>query len=132
MSDEYLGQMESTLLISFLKVSKIKWWLADPQNPSIIRELKSLFEKVYSAGDLDKNSKMIEIMDGDDVDTTFLVASSALKVVQQLLLPGKSSVCLHTRFNDMVLFMLSQKHMKETAELFTIETAILPQRLSLV
>ena len=78
MSDEYLGQMESTLLISFLKVSKIKWSLADPQNPSIIRDIKSLFDKVYSPGDLDKNSQMIEIMDGDNVDTTLLVASSAM------------------------------------------------------
>lgn len=103
--------MESTLLISFLKASKIKRWLADPRNPSIIREIKSLFDKVYSPGDLDKNSQTIEIMDDDDVVTTFSAASSAPKIVQQLLLSGKSSVRLHARFKRRgLVYAVSKTH----------------------
>ena len=90
--------MESTLLTSFLKASKIKQWLANLQNSSIMKQIKSLFDKTYSPSAFDKNSKMIELMDDDNVSAKFLEASSAPKIVQQLLYPGKTMVCLHARF----------------------------------
>ena len=74
--------MESTLLTLFLKASKIKWWLANLQNPSIMKEIKFLFDKTYSPNAFDKNSETIELMDDDNVSTKFLEALSALKIVQ--------------------------------------------------
>ena len=103
--------MESTLLASFLKASKIKRWLANPQNPSIVKEIKSLFDKIYSSGDLDKNSKTIELMDDDEVNAKYLPASSAPKIVQQFLNPGKTSVRLHARFKRHgIIYAVSKTH----------------------
>ena len=90
--------MESTLLTSFLKTLKIKWWLENPQNPSVMKEIKSLFDKTYSPGAFDKNSEIVELMDDDNVSAKFLEALSAPKIVQQILHPGKTMVCLHARF----------------------------------
>lgn len=98
MSDIYLGQMESTLLASFLKASKVKRWLADPQNPSIVKEIKALFDKVYSPGELEKNSQTIELVDDDDTGTKFLATSSAPEIVQRFLQSKATGVRLHARF----------------------------------
>ena len=45
--------MESTLLMSFLKASKLKWWMADPSNPVLIQQIRSLYDKVYSPNSAD-------------------------------------------------------------------------------
>ena len=42
------GQMESTLLESFLRAGKLKRWLAKPDCPAVIKECKQLFDKVYA------------------------------------------------------------------------------------
>jgi hypothetical protein len=39
--------MESTLLNSFLKASKLRRWLADPSCPDFIREIKVLYDNIY-------------------------------------------------------------------------------------
>ena len=103
--------MESTLLTSFFKASKIKRWLANPQNSSIMKQNKSLFDKTYSPGAFNKNSETIELMDDDDVSAKFLEASSAPKIVQQLLYPGKTRVRLHTRFKcHGLVYSVSKTH----------------------
>lgn len=48
-----LGQMESTLLTSFLKASKIKRWLANPEAPPIVRQIKSLYDRIYTPNTAD-------------------------------------------------------------------------------
>jgi hypothetical protein len=40
--------MESTLLHSFLKASKLRRWLADPSCPDFIKEIKALYDKIYT------------------------------------------------------------------------------------
>jgi hypothetical protein len=42
------GQMESTLLESFLKAGKLKFWLAKPDCPAVISECKQLFDRIYA------------------------------------------------------------------------------------
>jgi hypothetical protein len=41
------GQMESTLLHSFLRAGNLKRWLAKPDCPAVIKECKLLFDKIY-------------------------------------------------------------------------------------
>lgn len=61
LSNHRLGQMESTLLHSFLKSSKIKRWLSNPDQPPAIREIKSLFDNIYTSNlDEDGNSEGID------------------------------------------------------------------------
>ena len=40
--------MESTLLHSFLKAGHLKHWLAELDCPAVIKECKTLFDKIYS------------------------------------------------------------------------------------
>lgn len=47
-SNTYLGQLESTLLYSFIRASRLRRWLARIDCPPAIRECKILFDKVYS------------------------------------------------------------------------------------
>jgi hypothetical protein len=46
-SDLIPGEMESTLLRSFLKAAKLKRWLAKPDCPPVMKECKVLFDKIY-------------------------------------------------------------------------------------
>jgi hypothetical protein len=39
--------MESTMLRSFIKIARIKAWLARPSCPPAIREIKALFDKIF-------------------------------------------------------------------------------------
>ena len=61
LSNHWQGQMESTLLHSFLKSSKIKRWLSNPDQPPAICEIKSLFDNIYTSNsDEDGNSEGID------------------------------------------------------------------------
>jgi len=46
-SDLIPGEMESTLLRSFLKAAKLRCWLAKPDCPPVMKECKVLFDKIY-------------------------------------------------------------------------------------
>ena len=49
LSNHKIGQMESTLLISFLKASRLWQWLSNPQSPPIFQEIKTVFNKIYKS-----------------------------------------------------------------------------------
>ena len=49
LSNHKIGQMESTLLISFLKASRLQQWLSNPQSPPIFQEIKTVFDKIYKS-----------------------------------------------------------------------------------
>ena len=49
LSNHKIGQMESTLLISFLKASRLRRWLSNPQSPPIFQEIKTVFNKIYKS-----------------------------------------------------------------------------------
>ena len=42
-----IGQMESTLLHSFLKATKLQQWLSNSQSPPIFQEIQTVLEKIY-------------------------------------------------------------------------------------
>lgn len=44
----YAGQQESTLLRSYIKAAKLKYWLNRPSCPPVFREVKWLFDKFVS------------------------------------------------------------------------------------
>jgi hypothetical protein len=48
LSDVSTGQMEPTLLQSFIKAGKLRRWLARPDCPPAIQECKILFDKAYA------------------------------------------------------------------------------------
>ena len=75
-----------------------------------MKEIESLFDKVYSPSDLDKNSKTVELIDKDDVSTKFVVASSVPKIVQQLLSPG-TTMFFYARFKcHSLVYTISKTH----------------------
>jgi hypothetical protein len=43
-----IGQLEVTLLQTFIRAGKLKRWLASPECPAIIRECKGIFDLAYS------------------------------------------------------------------------------------
>lgn len=49
LSNHKMGQMESTLLLSFLKATKLRRWLSNPQSPPIFQEIKAVFDKIYAS-----------------------------------------------------------------------------------
>ena len=62
--------MESTLLESFLRASKLKCWLVKPDFPPVIKECKELFDKVYTP-------EIPNDDDGDTVEVTTMPIHSA-------------------------------------------------------
>ena len=52
LSNHKIGQMESTLLLSFLTATKLHCWLSDPQSPFIFKEIKLVFDNIYKSNNL--------------------------------------------------------------------------------
>ena len=49
LSNHKIGQMESTLLLPFLKATKLWQWLSNTQSPPIFQEIKVVFDKIYKS-----------------------------------------------------------------------------------
>ena len=47
-SNTFTGQLESTMLLSFIRAGKLRRWLSRADCPPIIKECKILFDKVYA------------------------------------------------------------------------------------
>jgi hypothetical protein len=58
-SDLSLGQLESTLLHSFIKGGKLRQWLERQDCPAAIRECKSLLDKSYGKGHPPSDDKFV-------------------------------------------------------------------------
>ena len=70
------GQIESTLLNSFLKASKLKRWLARTDCPRVFQEIWELFERVYAPKTHDSDEDM---RDNSEVSTPTRNAPDDLK-----------------------------------------------------
>jgi hypothetical protein len=57
------GEMESTMLRSFIRAGKLKHWLARDDCPPAIKECKILFDKAY-APKVSDESRVSDIGDG--------------------------------------------------------------------
>lgn len=102
-----LGQMELTLLNSFLKASKLRRWLADPSCPDFIKEIKVLYDKVYTPVTLNDDSN--ETSEEDQSS-----ASRPQTMPDDLRpLAGKTSrsifLCAHIKFRG-VTYSTSRTH----------------------
>jgi len=102
--------MESTLLASFLKSSKIKRWLSDPDLPAALREIKSLFDRIYTPdSNEDGNSEGI---DEHENSSQKLSGNAIPHDLRPLLSQNyKSEVSLRARFKRQgIVFSTSQTH----------------------
>ena len=70
LSNHKTGQMESTLLHSFLKAVKLQHWLSDPQSPPIFKEIKMAFNKIYWSSNSYDNLHDDSAADQSDLDVT--------------------------------------------------------------
>ena len=51
--------MESTLLAPFLKLSKIRRWLTNPDSPPIVWEIKSLYDQMYTPNSVEQSNALL-------------------------------------------------------------------------
>ena len=100
--------MESTLLTSFLKASKIRRWLANPQVPSIIQGIQSLYDCIYTPNSADT----ADTMNDDNKLLTWGLAGLAIpKDLQPLLRPGNIKIHLQARLKqEGVIYSTSKTH----------------------
>ena len=89
-------------------MSKIKQWLASPQVPSIIQEIKSLNDHIYAPNNSDNDG----VMDGEDkTQTCTLVGKAIPKDIQPLLQNNNSEIHLLDRLKcDGVMYSMYQTH----------------------
>lgn len=104
--------MESTLLTSFLKASKIKRWMADPSNPALVRQIKSLYDNIYSPNSTDgvSTAHADELEESDD--TRALLSAKKIPIDLRPLLPSpETKIRLHARFKrGGIVFSIPQTH----------------------
>lgn len=103
-----LGQMEFTLLHSFLRAGKLKRWLAKPDCPPVIKECKLLFDKVYAPRISDSN----ESSTGQVEDTTAIHAAHAAPADLRPLLKTTQEVGTNARVqHDGITYSSSKTHL---------------------
>jgi hypothetical protein len=98
--------MESTLLHSFLKAGNLKHWLAKLNCPTVIKECKSLFDKIYAPKVSEGN------INGGDVGTGIDGVDKGIPAdLRPLLGPLECRAVMHVRIqhND-VIYATSQTH----------------------
>src|ERR1700733_7786695 len=74
--------MESTLLYSFIKAARLKRWLARSDCPPAIKELKSLFDKLYTSKRQDDAGFTNEDGHGDSEENLFACGQAATTTFQ--------------------------------------------------
>ena len=107
--------MESTLLTSFLKASKIRQWLTNPQTPSIIWEIQSLYDRIYTPNSADTSDTT---NDDDKLPTWGLAGLAIPKDLQPLLCPGDIEIHLQARLKQEGVIYLTSKTHKGNSQIF--------------
>lgn len=106
--------MESTLLTSFLKASKIKRWMANPDGLPLVREIKSLYDKIYSPNDADgvSTAHADELDNNADADAPALLSVTNIPHELKPLISGVGiKIRLHARFKrNGIIFSVSKTH----------------------
>lgn len=102
--------MDSTLLTSFLKASKVKRWLSNPDSPAIVQEIKKLYDGIYSPSSSNDVAESEIATEEIEIEQKYI---PWLQIPQELrsLLPANSRIRLHARFKqNNVFFARSQTH----------------------
>lgn len=104
-----LGQMESTLLQSFLRAANLKRWLAKPDCPAVIKECKALFDKIYAPKVPDSDVGDSSLQD-DVADTEHVAGSDA--TLDALLQDRKGKVITRARLrHNGIIYSTSTTHL---------------------
>lgn len=106
LSNHKLGQMESTLLHSYLNAANLRRWLNDPNAVGAFAQIRDTFNKIYRSKHSDSNASE-ELVADEDSDKTLQAAPTDL----QALLPFGSLVVLQARLkaND-TIYSISKTH----------------------
>lgn len=104
--------MESTLLTSFLKASKLKRWMADPSNPVLIQQIRSLYDKVYSPNSADGVSTAhADELEENDNARALLSGTKIPGDLRPFLSSAGAKIRLHARFKrGGIVFSLPNIH----------------------
>ena len=105
------GQMESTLLHSFLKAGNLKCWLAKPDCHAVIKECKLLFDKIYLPKVPEDHSSNVH-GDTDDAGTM----SNTIPVdLHSLLASFQHHITIHVRLqHNRVMLATSKTHIRNS------------------
>ena len=91
--------MESTLLMSFLKASKLKQWMADPSNLVLIQQIRSLYDKVYSPNSADGVSTVhADKLEENNNAWALLWGTKIPRDLKPFLSSAGAKICLYARF----------------------------------
>lgn len=114
----YPGQLEPTLLQSFIRAAKLRRWLGRPDCAPAIRECKILFDKGYAPTHNSDNNYYGLGTCGDDlfVDMTHVDIEDRRQVPipndLSSLIRGKTKVILQARFkHDGIVYSRSSTHL---------------------
>jgi hypothetical protein len=103
-SNHKLGEMESTLLLSFLRESNLRRWLAHPNCPPVFKEIKKVFDKIYAPRGSD-----LDFVDDDDDDDD----KDGELTVKPVLVPSDLCVALKKMPKDK-LFLRARARLRGT------------------
>ena len=115
------GEMETAMVHTFIKAGKLKWWLARPYCPPVIKECKILFNKAYAL-------KVHDVVSGidDDRDSVFMETSFTDDHPAPCIVPDephrftkKAKVVMHTRLRHHgIIYTISSTHLGNSLILF--------------
>jgi hypothetical protein len=95
--NQHLGQMESTLMRTVLRAGNLKCWLAAPGCPEVLRQCRTLFDRVFDIH--------VEDVEDEDTDTASLVTTPA--DLQHLVNTNKLAHYARWQFSDSHAVVLS-------------------------
>ena len=105
------GQMESTLLHSFLRAGNLKHWLAKPDCPAVIKECKLLFDKIYLPKVPEDHSSNIH----GDADNAGTMSNTIPMDLHSLLASFQHHITIHARLqHNGVMLATSKTHIRNS------------------
>ena len=115
------GEMETTMVHTFIKAGKLKQWLARPDCPPVIKECKILFDKAYAPKVHDVVSGIDDDRDGVFMETSFTDDHPAPCIVPDELrhFTKKAKVVMRARLRHHgVIYAISSTHLGNSLILF--------------
>ena len=119
------GEMETTMVHTFIKAGKLKRWLARPDCPPVIKECKILFDKAYAPKVHDVVSGIDDDRDGVFMETSFTDDHPAPCIVPDELchFTKKAKVVMRARLRHHgVIYAISSTHLGHSLILFYLHS----------
>ena len=110
LSNHKIGQMESILLLSFLKATKLWHWLSDPQSPSIFKEIKLVFDNIHKSNNSYDNPHHDSSTNQVDLDVS--TPQSILDDLKNMQIINKNKVFIRAHIKlQGISYTRSQTHL---------------------